>query len=86
MHISRDGTCTPPHLCGYEGGVDNPVRVSSDVEFVLTLHLELEDDEEWNSDEDLSDYDGEQMEHLKEAAELVTLAPFVEISSKAIKN
>jgi hypothetical protein len=40
--------------CGYEGGVENPA--SSDDEFDPTLHWELEDDEEWDSDEELSEY------------------------------
>jgi hypothetical protein len=71
--------------CGYEGGVDNPI--SSNDEFVPGLQWELEDGEEWDSDEELSEYDEEMMEQLKrEAVELVKPTPFEEMSSTAVKN
>jgi hypothetical protein len=71
--------------CGYEGGVDN--FISSDDEFVPGLRWELEDGKEWDSDEELSEYDEEMMEQLKrEAIELVKPTPFEEISSTAVKN
>lgn len=74
--------------CGYEGGVSN--SISSDDEFVLGPHWELEDGSEWDSDEELSEYDEEQMESLKtEAAELVKAVkptPFEEISLTTGKN
>jgi hypothetical protein len=81
---SPDETDDEPE-CGYEGGVEN--FISSDDEFVPGVQWELEDGEEWDSDEELSEYDEEVMEQLKkEAAELVKPTPFEEVSSTAVKN
>ena len=60
--------------CGYEGGVENPTI--SDDEFIPGWELEDDDDDDWNSDEELSEYDEEEMEQLKEAADLMKPTPF----------
>ncbi|KAF8265639.1 hypothetical protein EI94DRAFT_1702336 [Lactarius quietus] len=77
--VRRNGAHNPDEIddkadCGYEGGVDH--SISSDDEYEPGLQWELEGGEEWDSDEELSEYDKEQMERLQEAVELVKPTPF----------